>query len=501
MKTTTLPQDLVSVPLPSIAERRRRFLGVVVWVLVAAVSFDLAYALDHSGFLAVAYLFALLQLAQADTWRMAFYPGLAVGLALGTLQLRFFWSIFSGGAVVLWLVYAFWVGLFVALSRLCLKSEWLRLGPRSWKFSLGWCLIPFIWCGLEYFRSELYFLRFGWLTPGFAFGTTPRLVPLPSAGVYGIGFLLMAIACAAACLLRRSRVQAATALLLGVGLLHLGAIFDGRVSEETRPRAVQVAGVQMEFPTEPEVLTRLSALVRRYPEAELLVLSEYTFMEPVPERVKAWCREHRRHLVVGGKDPAPDKDFYDTAFVISPDGEIVFRQGKSVPIQFFKDGLPAPEQKVWDSPWGKLGICVCYDLSYSRVTDRLIQQGAQALVVPTMDVIDWGEPQHRLHARVAPARAAEYGVPIFRVASSGISQLVDRRGKLLASAPCPGDGAMLSATLALRNEGRLPWDRWLAPVSTGLTALLTAFLLLNRFGRIPALTSSANAPTTSTNSC
>jgi apolipoprotein N-acyltransferase len=54
-----------------------------------------------------------------------------------------------------------------------------------------------------------------------------------------------------------------------------------------------------------------------------------------------------------------------------------------------------------------IGICICYDLSYSRVTDRLLRLGAQALIVPTMDLIDWGRRQHELHARVAPMRAAE----------------------------------------------------------------------------------------------
>jgi apolipoprotein N-acyltransferase len=267
-------------------------------------------------------------------------------------------------------------------------------------------------------------------------------------------------------------------LLLSVGLLGLGGTVAFQPRDNVPPKILHVAGVQMEFPTEPEVLTRLNELVRRHPEAELLVLSEYTFLEPVPEKVKAWCQKHQRYLVVGAKDPAPGNNFYDTAFAISPDGEIVFRQGKSVPIQFFKDGLPAPEQKVWDSPWGRLGICVCYDLSYSRVTDRLIKLGAQALVVPTMDVIDWGEAQHRLHARVAPVRAAEYGIPVFRVASSGISQLVNRAGHEIATAPCPGDGASLSGPLELRGAGHLPLDRWLAPLSTGLTALLAVLFLL-----------------------
>ena len=120
--------------------------------------------------------------------------------------------------------------------------------------------------------------------------------------------------------------------------------------------------------------------------------------------------------------PSSRRTFYNTAFVIDPRGEVVFRQAKCVPIQFFKDGLPALEQRVWDSPWGKIGFCICFDLSYRRVADALIRSGAQALIVPTMDLAEWGAHQHRLNARIAPIRAAEYGIPIFRLASSGISQ-------------------------------------------------------------------------------
>ncbi len=136
--------------------------------MVAAAAFHAAYASVNASFLIVLYLFALLQLAQADRWRKAFYPGLAVGLLIAAVRLEFFWRLFSGGAVALWLVYAFWIGLFVALARLCLR----RLGPR-W----GWLLIPFVWTGLEYFRSELYYLRFSWLNVGFAFAGAPWQAP------------------------------------------------------------------------------------------------------------------------------------------------------------------------------------------------------------------------------------------------------------------------------------------------------------------------------------
>ena len=90
------------------------------WILVAAGAFHAAYGSIHTHFLVLLYLFALLQLARARTWRGAFYAGLTVGLLIAVLRLGFFWRIFGGGAVALWLVFAFWPGLFVALARLAL---------------------------------------------------------------------------------------------------------------------------------------------------------------------------------------------------------------------------------------------------------------------------------------------------------------------------------------------------------------------------------------------
>jgi apolipoprotein N-acyltransferase len=235
----------------------------------------------------------------------------------------------------------------------------------------------------------------------------------------------------------------------------------------------------MEFPS-PSVLPRaLNKALGKNPDAQIFVLSEYTLDGPVPDSLKNWCREHERFLVVGGKDPAGTNDYYNTAFVVGTNGEIVFHQAKSVPIQFFKDGLPAPKQEVWNSPWGKIGICICYDLSYTRVTDRLVEQGAQLLIVPTMDLEDWGRHQHELHSRVAPVRAAEYGIPIFRLASSGISQAVSWTGDVSAQTSFPGSVEILSAQLGrLPLRGSLPLDRWLAPVCTGITALVWLTLLV-----------------------
>lgn len=433
-----------------------------VGLLAAAVAaFHLAYGFRACSPLIALFVGGVVALARLGTARRAFYIGFAAGMLVYGPQLWFFFTIFGPAAAALWAVLAFWLGLFVLLAR-----EAVTRLPGTWA---AW-LIAFLWAGLEYFRSELYFLRFAWLTPGLALSELPQWAGLPQLGAYGLGF---ALAAAASFFTLVGRMGGA--LWLAVPLL-LGGFNQFNADGAKAAPPLPVAGAQLEFPDADEVTKALDALLKKHPQTELLVLSEYTFTGPVPASVKDWSRANRRHLIVGGKDPLPDDRFYNTAFVVGPAGEIVFRQVKAVPIQFFADGLPAPEQRLWDSPWGKLGLCICYDLAYTRVTDRLVRLGAQAIIAPTMDVAEWGAREHELHARIARARAAEYAVPVFRVASSGVSQLVDARGRELASAPFPGQGEEIAGTLALARRGGMPWDRFLAPVAVVVTAAWIGWL-------------------------
>jgi apolipoprotein N-acyltransferase len=300
--------------------------------------------------------------------------------------------------------------------------------------------------------------------------------------MYGLGFLVFGIIVAnfhrRLIFAHLKKMTLIKLILIILFVAILSALFLPSLAEP-RPKVtlLPIAGIQMEFPS-PGVLPKaLNKALAKNPDAQVFVLSEYTLDGPVPDSLKQWCREHARFLVVGGKDPVGADNFYDTAFVVGTNGEIVFQQAKSVPIQFFKDGLPAPKQEVWNSPWGKIGFCICYDLSYTRVADRLVKQGAQLLIVPTMDVEDWGRHQHELHARVAPVRAVEYGIPIFRLASSGISQAVSWNGNVMAKTSFPGSLDILSATLRLPSKGSLPLDRFLAPMCVGVTVVVLVALL------------------------
>lgn len=443
-------------------------------LVLAVACFNAAYTsieFPALGLFIFGYAYFLVQLTDQPTVRRTFYFGLATGFLCAASQSFFFWKIFGRGAIILWLIFAFWIGLFTVISWGCIR--------RWGKAETVW-LIPFIWTGLEYFRSELYYFKFSWLNIGYAFPNF-RIIPVGVFGMYAVGFLVFAIVTIFSF---RNTVRKIWIQLFGAGLVLLISLawllmFIAGVRREPPAPPLKLVGAQVEFPAKSVLPIILNKALRQNPDAPIFVLSEYTLDGPVPESLKNWCQEHSRYLVIGGEEPIGMDNFYDTTFVVGTNGEIVFKQAKSVPIQFFRDGLPAKKQEVWNSPWGKIGICICYDLSYTRVTDRLVEEGAQLLIVPTMDVEDWGRHEHELHSRVAPVRAMEYGIPIFRVASSGISQAVEWTGDILAQTPSPGVGEILSAELRLPMRGSLPLDRFLAPFCVGITGgILIALLIL-----------------------
>src|SRR5262245_27067656 len=86
------------------------------WALIAVACFQAAH-IWGVGWLTIAYGYALIELTRQPTWRRTFSSLLLVGIGFYGPQLSFFWGIFGGGAIALWLVLAFWVALFGVLLR------------------------------------------------------------------------------------------------------------------------------------------------------------------------------------------------------------------------------------------------------------------------------------------------------------------------------------------------------------------------------------------------
>src|ERR1017187_7835782 len=251
-----------------------------LWLALAVASFHLAYTslkFPAAGPLIFCYAFGLLKLAGQPDGRRPFYFGLATGFLCYAPQAWFLWKIFNAAAIVLWLVLAFWIGLFAAI--VCGSI-------RRWgKVKTAW-LIPVVWTGIEYFRSELYYLKFSWLNVGYALP-----VPLNGVGMYGIGFFAFGIIVVIYYWRAFKVTWFETILILGILFIVLALYLQTLAKSKWKVTPLSIAGVQMEFPL-PGVLPKaLNKALAKNPDARIFVLSEYALDGPVPDSLKQWCRE------------------------------------------------------------------------------------------------------------------------------------------------------------------------------------------------------------------
>src|SRR4029077_17134955 len=181
-----------------LSTRASLFLGAV-----AVAAFEIAAEFEAAAPLVIVYLACLFALARVKSTRWAFYLGLVIGWSIAALQLQFFVDVFGWAAVGLWAIFGIWIAFFVLLPRIVV-GRWPQYG-------VLW--LPIVWLGLEYFRCELYFLRFAWLTPGFLL-SHPCSLTLLSTGLYGFSFLVMCgLTAIWQCALRKAAVAAAACVM------------------------------------------------------------------------------------------------------------------------------------------------------------------------------------------------------------------------------------------------------------------------------------------------
>lgn len=127
----------------------------------------------------------------------------------------------------------------------------------------------------------------------------------------------------------------------------------------------------------------------------------------------------------------------------------------------------------------RIGPVICYESVFGEYCNGYVQQGAQALAIITND--GWWDdtPGHRQHLKIGALRAIESRREIMRSANTGISCLVDQRGRV-RQATAYEETIAFRGTLRLRSDLTfyVRWGDYLGRMGAGLAAILVLYGLV-----------------------
>ncbi len=367
----------------------------------------------------------------------AFACGLMHGLVAYGIALYWMWNLFSVLALVLFLLMGFFTALF------CLFFNWSARYMQSpyWHVLLA----AVFWTAVEYFRCEVFILRFPWISVGSSFG--PSLLS-PLLGVYGATFLMVATA---ACFMTRKTILTGMALLVVVAFLSVFPMPTVRIDPVDSIRVTLVQDESSQLDRYLDLTNHSDAT-----GSELIVWPEYALPYDVRQntsefdQLKRLSRQQNSFLLVGTQTKTGAGAWYNTALLVGPEGA-VGEYYKNRPVHFFGDGIAGQNPQPIDSPMGRMGTPICFDCDYTRVVRTLAARGAEFFAVPSYDKQSWSLTQHRQHSLLFRHRAAETRRWFAVAASSGYSQFIDPNGNVTDALP-PMVPGVLSGEIARRSD-------------------------------------------------
>jgi formamidase len=121
------------------------------------------------------------------------------------------------------------------------------------------------------------------------------------------------------------------------------------------------------------------------PDRERLKQLQQPIPGPLTERLCEIARREKKWLFPGSMYEQEGDKTFNTAIVISPDGEIVARYRKLFPWYPLESESPGTEFCVFDVPEvGRFGISICYDMWFPETIRTLAWMGAEVILHPTM---------------------------------------------------------------------------------------------------------------------
>lgn len=475
----------------------RQFLAIVAGVL-------LAFSFPNAGVAGFAWvapgllLFATLGAPPKTAFRIAYIGGLAHYLVslYWLLNIPYRWLGIPFGPAAGWLALSAYVAIYPGvwawlMSGLLVKNTGESSGQVSecfkqplvneWIQRFAFCLCgAAAWVGLEMIIARL-FSGFPWNILGASqYKLTPLIQISTITGVYGVSFLViwlsLALMMAMLSLVQNPARRSAWIGELIVPMLVVAVLFQWGFrqtrSAEKPGRSLRVTCIQPSIPQtliwdesrDAERLSELIALTGRalsnrtdlliWPEAAVPKLLRYD--EETFAAVTGIARSNRVWMIIGADDAEPrrdtpdpqDADYYNSSFLISPEGKLVDRYrkrglvifGEYIPLErwmpFLKWFTPiqggfTPGDKPVPFELGDLALTTSVLICFEDIFPGLGREAAKDsdFLVNITNNGWFGEAAAQWqHAAAAVFRAVENRIQLVRCSNNGITCWVDDRG-------------------------------------------------------------------------
>jgi predicted amidohydrolase len=138
------------------------------------------------------------------------------------------------------------------------------------------------------------------------------------------------------------------------------------------------------------------------------------------------CAARNKAYVVAGIYEREGKVVYNTSVLIGRDGQLMGKYRKvCLPREEIDGGItPGTEYPVFDTDFGRVGMMICWDVSYPEVARELSARGAEMIFMPI-----WGGNE-----TLARARAIENQVYVVASGYDFRTAIYDKAGEVMARA-------------------------------------------------------------------
>ncbi|MFQ5452952.1 MAG: apolipoprotein N-acyltransferase, partial [Candidatus Zixiibacteriota bacterium] len=456
--------------VPESVEIRKRRLELLVWSFLLSFSF---YP-EYFGFLAWFSLVRPLMIITSLKGRSAFNAA---------YFFSFFFNLFS----IYWIAMVTVPGMVTAVIIVAFYySAVLMIFHRVYRIKpiYGFVLLPFLWVGMEYFRTLSEF-AFPWSDLGYSQSYYLYLMQIVSVtSVHGLSFLIVVVNILLWQVFRKTLIpeKRVTSFLVSIflilALLSYGWIV---VPKYPKPGSIDVALLQGSVPINVkwakgnakhsfniyDSLTQsvIDSSIKLYVWPETSAPCYLSNNPGCKYEIKNIVRKTNSYHLVGalGFDMENGKKHYfNSCYQFNPEGNIEQRYDKvklvpfseHVPyqdyfpflekgflrkyltfietydVQWWSDFYPGDSSLLFNLPEFSYSVLICFESTFPEFVRKTIRDGADFIICITNDTWFGKSVGIHMHSRIFLTRAVENRCWAIRVANSGITYVVDGYGRV-----------------------------------------------------------------------